>query len=109
MLAMAVVVALGGVSVPASAAPPLANCPLFPATNVWNKRVDSLPVAANSNALINAIGRSHPLHPDFGSPRAYGIPYVVVGKQAKRVKVKFTDYGDEADHVLRSVENTTTE
>ena len=38
------------------------------------------------------------LHPDFGSPREYGIPYEVVGKRAKRVKVKFTAYGDEADH-----------
>ena len=32
------------------------NCPIFPATNVWNKRVDTLPVAANSDALIKAIG-----------------------------------------------------
>ena len=37
------------------------------------------------------------LHPDFGSPREYGIPYEVVGKAAKRTKVKFTAYGDESD------------
>jgi hypothetical protein len=38
------------------------------------------------------------LHPDFGSPREYGIPYRVVGKRQRRVKVRFTAYGAESDH-----------
>ena len=47
---------------------------------------------------INAHGGDR-LHPDFGSPREYGIPYRVVGKrQRKRIKVRFTAYGDESDH-----------
>ena len=39
------------------------------------------------------------LHPDFGSPRAVRHP-LHGGRQAsaKRVKVKFTAYGDESDH-----------
>jgi hypothetical protein len=63
----------------------------------WNQDVSQAPVDPDSDAIIAAIGGSE-LHPDFGSPRAYGIPYEVVGKRAKRVKVKFTAYGDESDH-----------
>ena len=49
-----------------------------------------------SSTTINS-GGGDALHPDFGSPREYGIPYKVVGKRAKRVKVKFTAYGDESE------------
>jgi hypothetical protein len=91
-------VAVNGIGLPVAAAPPTANCPLFPSTNVWNKRVDSLPVAANSDALINAIGRPLPLHPDFGEYLGYGIPYNVVDSTTPRKTVAF-DYDDESDHV----------
>ena len=97
-LALVLVVAVSGASTPASAAPPIANCPLFPTTNVWNKRVDSLPVHPNSTALINAIGRTSPLHPDFGEYLGYGIPYNVVDSATPRKTVQF-DYDDESDHV----------
>jgi hypothetical protein len=55
-----------------------------------------LPVAANSAALIQAIGLDAPVHPDFGSFAGYGIPYTVVGHSTKRVHVSF-DYADESD------------
>ena len=32
------------------------KCPIFPATNAWNERVDTLPVAANSAQMIQSIG-----------------------------------------------------
>jgi hypothetical protein len=69
------------------------SCPIFPANNPWNERVDQLPVAANSAALIQAIGLDAPVHPDFGSFAGYGIPYTVVGHSTKRVHVSF-DYAD---------------
>jgi hypothetical protein len=73
------------------------NCPIFPATNVWNKRVDTLPVAANSDAMISAIGGDSTVHPDFGSYLGYGIPYnVVSSKTAQPATVTF-DYADESD------------
>ena len=81
------------------AAPPTSNCPLFPSSNVWNQRVDSLPVASNSATMINTIGRYKPFHPDFGEYLGYGIPYNVVGKLTPRRSVSFT-YDDESDHVL---------
>jgi hypothetical protein len=75
------------------------NCPIFPATNVWNKRVDTLPVAANSAVMIDAIGIDSTVHPDFGSYLGYGIPYnVVSNKDAKLAKVTF-DYAGESDRV----------
>jgi hypothetical protein len=75
------------------------SCPIFPATNVWNKPVSGLPVAANSAAMIDAIGLDGSVHPDFGSYLGYGIPYTVVsGKSTPKVKVKF-QYADESDRV----------
>jgi hypothetical protein len=97
-LLLTLLVAVNGIGLPVMAAPPTSNCPLFPSTNVWNRRVDSLPVAANSDALINAIGRPLPLHPDFGEYLGYGIPYNVVDSTTPRKTVAF-DYDDESDHV----------
>lgn len=82
---------------PVSAAPPpTSECPLFPSTNVWNKRVDALPVAANSTTLIRTIGRTKPLHPDFGSYPGYGIPFNVVGNGVSEKAVTF-EYASESD------------
>jgi hypothetical protein len=68
--------------------------------SAWNQDISAAPVDPNSDAYIAYIN-SHGgemLHPDFGSPRAYGFPYAVVGKHAKRSQVHFTAYGDESDH-----------
>ena len=47
--------------------PRVAGCPVFPTDNPWNQRVDRLPVAKNSSAVIDSIGADTGLHPDFGS------------------------------------------
>ncbi len=72
------------------------NCPIFPATNVWNTRVDGLPVAADSATMIQAIGLNVGLHPDFGSNPAYGIPINVVGKNQPKRRLKFL-YASQSD------------
>jgi hypothetical protein len=73
---------------------------MFPADNPWNLRVDSLPVASNSDAIIASIGAGTGLHPDFGSGKwaggPIGIPYNVVPATQKTSKVVF-DYADESD------------
>jgi hypothetical protein len=78
------------------------KCTVFPADNPWNQRVDQLPVASDSNALVRSIGIDANAHADFGSGKwdggPIGIPYVVVGGKQKRVKVSF-DYADESDRV----------
>ncbi len=85
----------------ASATPPkLAGCPLFPPDNPWNQRVDGLPVAKDSAAIIRSIGAGTGLHPDFGSGTwdggPIGIPYTVVGATQRKVHVSF-DYADESN------------
>ena len=72
------------------------NCPVFPATNVWNKPVNKLPVASNSAAMVRAIGLTDGLHPDFGSYSGYGIPYNVVNSTTPKFSVKF-QWPDESD------------
>jgi hypothetical protein len=76
------------------------KCPVFPANNPWNQRVDRLPVAAHSAQLIASIGSSAPVHPDFGSGlyggQPIGIPYAVVSHRARRVHVSFL-YASESD------------
>jgi hypothetical protein len=72
------------------------SCTLFPATNVWNRRVDSLPVAANSSTLINTIGAGSRGHPDFGEYLGYGIPVNIVDSSTPRSSVSFT-WPDESD------------
>ncbi len=83
-------------------APRLAGCAVFPADNPWNSRVDSLPVASNSDAIVASIGAGTGLHPDFGSGKwaggPVGIPYDVVdGTTIKKwAKPRFR-YADESD------------
>jgi len=81
-------------------APTVAGCPVFPADNPWNRRVDRLPVAPGSARLIRSIGLDAHFHADFGSGRwdggPIGIPYTVVGGSQRRVRVSF-DYADESD------------
>jgi hypothetical protein len=73
-----------------------ADSPSLPDQRAWNQDISNAPLDPSSDAIIRGLPGD--LHPDFGSPRPYGIPYEVVGKRAKRVKVKFTAYGDESDH-----------
>ena len=83
---------------PAPTVPGAPSCPVFPATNVWNTRIDGRPVASNSSTLIATIGLDRGLHMDFGSYAGYGIPYQVVTAATPRSTVTF-DYDEDSDHV----------
>ena len=78
----------------------LGGCSMFPANNIWNTPIDTLPVSTNSAAWINSIGPSTGLHPDFGSGTwdgaPIGIPYVLVPGTQTKVAVTF-DYAGESD------------
>jgi hypothetical protein len=86
----------------ATAAATLAGCPLFPASFSTNQRVDTLPVAPDSAAIVRSIGLDGSIHADFGSGLwdggPIGIPYDVVRRHAKRSKVRF-EYASESDRV----------
>jgi hypothetical protein len=72
----------------------------FPADSAWNQDISSAPVDQNSTAIVNFIGGSTPLHPDFGAGlyagQTIGIPYTVVSG-APLVNIRFTAYGTESD------------
>jgi hypothetical protein len=82
--------------------PAAPRCPVFPASNAWNQRVDGLPVAADSARLVQSIGLGAGVHADFGSGlyegRPIGIPFDVVSRATPRVRVSF-DYAGESDRV----------
>jgi hypothetical protein len=112
----AALVAIGLAPTSASALgpyPDLGNCPVFPDPPVslsprapslanqaaWNQDISKAPVARNSAAVIAYIDAhgGHFLHPDFGSPRAYGFPYAVVGAGQRKLPIRYTAYGSESD------------
>lgn len=93
--------------------PNLGGCPIFPdppsslsprapslaSEAAWNQDISKAPVARNSSrviAYINADGGDR-LHPDFGSPRAYGFPYAVVGRGQRPLPIHYTAYGSQSD------------
>jgi hypothetical protein len=73
----------------------------FPTDNLWNQNIASADVDPNSAAIINFIGGTDPVHPDFGSGQfdgsIIGIPYFVVGAQQAPVTINLTDFADESD------------
>ena len=91
---------LGGSTASALKMPSAPRCPVFPRSNPWNQRVDTLPVAANSDEIVRSIGAERQLHADFGSGlwdgAPIGIPITVVGKKQRKTHVSF-EYADESD------------
>lgn len=83
--------------------PTLGACAVFPSDNIWNQRIDKLPVHSRSSEYIAAIGATAPLHSDFGSgfwppdsDSPMGIPYKIVGADQEPVAITFT-WPDESD------------
>jgi hypothetical protein len=73
----------------------------FDPSSLWNQDISSASVDPNSANIINFIGSSDPVHPDFGAGlyngSSIGIPYSVVDSQQGFVNVTFNAYGDESD------------
>jgi len=73
----------------------------FQSTSLWNTDISTAQVDANSANIINFIGATVTLHPDFGAGtfhnQTLGIPYqVVAGTQAK-VPVTLGAFFNESD------------
>jgi hypothetical protein len=72
----------------------------FPADNAWNQDISNSPVDPNSSAIIDFIGATTPIHPDFGAGlyagQTIGIPYDIVSG-SPFVKINYTAYGSESD------------
>src|SRR5579872_5094215 len=73
----------------------------FTSTSLWNTDISSASIDQNSDAIINFIGPSIGLHPDFGTGQYngsdIGIPYTIVSGTQGMVSIDFTAYGSESD------------
>ncbi len=95
VLAIASSAALGGAGAPAP--PRDYSCPILPASNPLNQDVSRAPVDPNSARYVASIGADLHLHADFGRNPSYGIPFVVVPSAQRRVRISFTDFGEQSD------------
>jgi len=74
-------------------------CPVFPADNVWNRDISTLPVHPQSATWMAKANPSRNLHPDLGTAQqGYGMPINVVENSHSTVTVSFM-YADESDNV----------
>jgi len=76
-------------------------CPVFPANNVWNTSIASLPIDAHSAQWLASMdSATTDLHPDYGpsgDPRApYGIPWNIVRPATAFTRITF-QYATESD------------
>jgi hypothetical protein len=98
LLAVATLTLAGATS--AARLPQAPACQVFPASNPWNQRVDKLPVADNSAAIVGSIGENDNVHADFGSGlwegNKIGIPITVVATGTPRTRVSL-EYASESD------------
>lgn len=72
------------------------GCSVFPPNNIWNRRIDTLPLDPNSSTYVSTIGASTHFHPDVGNDiNSFGIPYNLTKGKGK-ILPSF-DYADESD------------
>jgi hypothetical protein len=73
----------------------------FPSSNLWNTNISASAVDPNSAAIIDFVGSTTGIHPDFGSGEydgSYiGIPYTVVNSTQPLIPVDYQAYGSESD------------
>jgi hypothetical protein len=73
----------------------------FLSPSLWNTDISTALVDSNSANIINYIGSTVTLHPDFGSgtyaKQTIGIPYQVVAGSQLKVNVKLGAYASESD------------
>jgi hypothetical protein len=85
---------------------PGSHCAVLPSDSIWNTRVDRLAVDPDSDTWLASMDASNTnLHPDFGPPN-YGMPFDVVSKRHRVVRVRST-YADESDRVRYPVDRRT--
>jgi hypothetical protein len=101
MVAVAVAVAAPQTASAGTPFPGAPNCPVFPADNVWNTNISSLPVDPHSAQWMASMDSATTnLHPDFGPSgdpsTPYGIPYTVVAPTTPLVPITF-QYASESD------------
>jgi len=104
-IALAAAIGLPGATPAASTAtgPTVGGCPVFPATDPWNRDVSGDAVDPHSGTYLAAQAKGADVHLDLGTraSEGYGIPFVTVERGQRRVPIRFgvdgEDYRDESD------------
>ena len=69
--------------------------------SLWDTDISAAAVDSNSANIINSIGATTTLHPDFGAgtyqSQSIGIPYQVVDSSQKKVPIVYGLYQSESD------------
>lgn len=91
----------GGAGVTAGPVPTIGGCPIFPADNPWNTRIDdatTYPVHPQAAAYAKTMSLTTHLHPDWGdwSMDHYGIPWQTVPAGQATAPMTF-QYADQSD------------
>jgi hypothetical protein len=86
----------------------IGGCSIFPANNVWNTRIDNLPLHPRSADWINTISTAG-IHSDFGAPydgsNLFGQPInIVAGSTTPKQNFTF-DVPSESDQVPYPIPN----
>ena len=71
------------------------GCQMFPVDNIYNQRVDRLPVDTNPAHQLPSSYLANSLHPDFGTgfyPTPGGIPYLRVPANQPLINVIFAEW-----------------
>ncbi len=91
---------VGLAAIASGQAPTVGTCTVFPADNIWNTRIDQLPVHPSSSTWVNTIGSTATLRADFGSGTynggPIGIPYITTPGTQTKYPATFL-YQDESD------------
>ena len=70
----------------------------FSANSLWNTDISTAPVDVNSSSIIiNYVGSSTHMHPDFGTDPTYGIPYVIVDGNQALATIQLGAYAGDSD------------
>ncbi|EMJ94135.1 hypothetical protein [Leptospira alstonii] len=84
---------------PLNSNPRLGSCEVFPANNIWNTPIDTLPLHSLSEAYVRSIGTQKKLKADFGSGlwegSPIGIPFILTS-EVSPVAVSF-EYSEESE------------
>lgn len=93
-----------GSATPATAAPVLAGCTMFPPQAIFNQRIDDVmrfPAHARSAEWIAMIGAGRPLHPDWGREtdpnrvgKYYGMPWNLVDGSERSTRWPLVSHAD---------------
>ena len=86
--------------------PTIGGCPVFPSDNIWNTRIDRLPVDPRSKKYVATIGATEALRADFGSGlhdgAPIGIPFATVPMTQPKVEIRFRNSTPSRMRVTRA-------